>query len=449
MHSRRHLEDAMNTMPRRLRPALVRLALGAVPLLLGACGGGTGTSDAGPQRAASGQYAFWPLFPDEPRVQFARALASSEDVASTKSSGLEAIVFGKESNQEEAITKPYGVEMRDGKIYICDIRAPSLTVFDLRKKQTRLVGVSGVNRLTHPVDVAVADDGMIYVADNDRGAVVVFDAGERYSQVFGYQKFKPVAVAVHGARLFACDMTAQSVVIFDRMSGEKLGVIGGPGDGDGQFRVPIGVETDAAGNIYVVDTMQCRVQKFSADGKFVSAMGQLGDYAGSFARPKQIAIDSEGIQYVVDAAFQNVQMFSAKGELLMSFGAAGEFPGAMNLPVGIAVSDDGVELFKDLVHPGFEPQRLIVVTNQFGADKVNVYVLGKLRAGWTAQQIAAAAAPVSSGVGADPERLKLQMQGDAPEPMPEDPDAEDFGPEESGPAPAAAVPSNAPAKRPK
>jgi hypothetical protein len=421
------------------------LGLAAAALTAG-CSSGPATAEHATAHSAPGTYAFWPAFPDEPHVQFVRSLATSEDVAPTKSSGLEALVFGKEAASEAAIQKPYGVAMRDGKIYVCDIRAPGLTVLDLRKRQTRLVGVSGVNRLTHPVDVAVADDGMIYVADNDRGAVVVFDAAERYSQVFGYPKCKPVSVAVFGEKLYVCDLAAQCVAVFNRMSGEKLGAFGAPGDGDGQFRVPISVDTDAQGNVYVVDTMRCRVQKFDPDGKFISGMGQLGDYAGSFARPKQIAVDREGIRYVVDAAFQNVQMFNDKDQLLMSFGATGDFPGAMNLPVGIAVCDDSLDLFKDLVHPGFEPRRVIVVTNQFGREKVSVYVLGKLRDGWTAQQLASAAAPVSSGVGATPERLKLQMQGDAPEPRPGDVDEEDQGEESSG-APVAG-PEKAPAKRP-
>lgn len=410
-------------MTRTRRLLAASLAPAFLALALASCGGSgekASTSDAPAAQATNRQYAFWPLFPDDPRIQFVRTLNSSEDVASTKASGLENLVFGAEATKGQAINKPYGVEIRNGKIYICDIRAPGLTIFDLRKKQTRLVGVSGVNRLTHPVDVAVADDGMIYVADNDRGAVVVFDANERYSQVFGYQKFKPVSVAVHGNKVYAADMATQSVAVFDRMNGNKLSVIGGPGDGDGQFRVPIAVEADKAGNIYVVDTMQCRVQKFGPDGAYISRLGQLGDYAGSFARPKQIAVDSEGIQYVVDAAFQNVQLFNEKNELLMSFGAAGEFPGAMNLPVGIAVSDDSVDLFKDLVHPGFEPRRLVVVTNQFGDQLVSVYVLGQLKPGYTAQQLASSAATISSGVGAGQDRLKLQMQGDAPEPKGDD-----------------------------
>jgi hypothetical protein len=104
--------------------------------------------------------------------------------------------------------------------------------------------------------------------------------------------------------------------------------------------------------------------------------------------------------------------------MLMHFGSAGDFPGAMNLPAGICVCEDSVDLFLGQIHPGFKPKRLIVVTNQFGPDKVSLYALGDLAEGHTAQELAAAAAPVKSGVGTpSAEQLKLQSPaGDEPRP---------------------------------
>ncbi len=367
-------------------------------------------------------YSFWPQFPDEPRIQFLASYTSSEDVEPTKTSGLERIVFGKESAQAAVVQKPYGVAVRAGRIYIADMRGKALAVLDLKKKQTRLVGVNGINRLEHPVAVAVAEDGMIYVADNARGAIFVFDASERYSKVFGFEKFKPAAVAVHGDRLYATDAAAQNVVIFSRFDGKRLGTFGTVGDEDGQFRLPLGVSTDRSGNVYVVDMMRCRVQKFSADGAFISGMGSLGDYVGAFARPKHIAVDSEGLIYVVDAAFQNVQVFDSEFHTLMHFGAMGEFPGAMNLPAGIAVADDGLEVFRDQLHPGFDAKRIVVVSNQFGPTKVVVYALGQRRPGYSAQEMASAAATLPSGTGT-PSADQLKMQNPGGEEPPQDPAA--------------------------
>lgn len=362
---------------------------------LGGCSSSGGTSKA---TTGNRQYAFWPLPPDEPRIQFIRSFRTSEDLREVKRGGLAELVFGEEDRSTAVVQKPYGVEMKSGKIYICDIRRPALTVFDLNKNQLRLIGTTGVNRVTHPVDVAVADDGMLYVADNERDAILVFDANERYAQAFGGDGMKPVAVAVHGDRLYACDIKGQNVHVFDRRTGERIGTIGSVGDGDGQFRVPLGVDVDKSGYVYVSDMMRCRVQKFTPDGEYVDGYGELGDYAGSFARPKQLAVDSDGIVYVVDAAFQNVQMFNEDHALLMAFGAAGDFPGAMNLPVGVAVSDDELGLVAQSVHPGFEAYRYVVVTNQFGVNKVNLYVLGRLREGYTVADLAPAATVLPQGV---------------------------------------------------
>ncbi len=412
------------------------IAVGAAGVF--SCAGCESAPKASSPAGAKGSYAFWPAFPEEPHIQFLANFSGSNDLDPREAGGLEKLVFGKESAGDSmAINKPYGVAAMGSNIYVCDMRSNCLVVLDLAKKQTRLVGASGVNRLNHPVDVAAASDGMIYVADNDRGSVMVFDSSERYVRPIGHEKFKPVSVAVHGDRLYVCDMTSQSVEIFGRKDGQKLGTIGTVGDEDGQFRLPLGVETDAAGNVYVVDMMRCRVQKFDPQGKFVSGVGQMGDYAGSFARPKHMAVDSDGVMYVVDAAFQNVQMFDDQQRLLMAFGAVGSFPGSMNLPVGICVTDQGLEYFKDKIHPGFEAKRLVIVTNQFGPGKVAVYAMGNRRPSTPLADLASASAAISAGMDMAPEKRDVGPQEGVKDPD-ADPDAAD---DASPPAKGSAAPA--------
>lgn len=366
----------------------------------------------GSAKPVTGKYAFWPQAPDEPRIQFVGSFNSSEDISPTESSNLERIVFGKDSVRAAYVNKPYGVASKDGRIYVCDIRAKALVVLDIAKKQTRLVGISGTNRLERPVCVALGDDGSAYVADSVQGAVFVYDKNERFARSIAVPKFKPSSMAYGGGRLYVSDIGRQQVLILDAQSGKELGAIGSVGDLDGQFRLPVGVSLDASGNLYVSDMMQCRVQKFAPDGKFLGSFGEQGDHAGGFARPKHLAVDSEGIVYVVDAGFQNIQMFNGDFDLLMHFGASGSFPGAMNLPVGVAVTDSGLEYFKDRIHPGFKIRRLIIVANQFGDSKISVYALGDRRAEYSLADISASAAKVGSGVTVpSAETLKFQNVG--------------------------------------
>ncbi len=406
--------------------------VGGVLAIIAVSGCGSSSERRGEGKpSVTGQYAFWPMPPADPHMQFLQPIASREDVASEARSALADAVFGVEDRQASAINKPYGVDMRDGRMYVCDIRKNTLVVLDFKKKQMRLVGATGFNSLANPVDVEVADDDMIYVADNERNAVFVFDAKEKFVKVIGHDEFRPVGLATFGDRLYVCNLDLQIIEIFNRFTGETIGTIGEVGDEDGQFRVPLGIDTDIEGNVYVVDLMRCRLQKFSPDGELLAAVGTYGDAPGSFVRPKHIAVDSDGIVYVVDAAFQNVQMFDSQFRLLMHFGAGGNFAGAMNLPAGICVDETSIEYFADELHPGFDAKRLVLVTNQFGYSKVGAYAMGERSEGWSIAELTENAAEIESGVGANPEALRIQTIEEPAEEEPEG-DQDDAGNDADG-----------------
>ncbi len=68
-------------------------------------------------------------------------------------------------------------------------------------------------------------------------------------------------------------------------------------------------------------------------------MGTTGDAPGQFRLPTGIAVDSDGYVYVVDNLNNRVQKFTANGGFIVSFGHSGE--GALNDPYGIAVAGNG------------------------------------------------------------------------------------------------------------
>ena len=87
-----------------------------------------------------------------------------------------------------------------------------------------------------------------------------------------------------------------------------------------------------------------------------------------------------------------------KGQVLTFFGTPGTHPGAMYLPAGVCVHEGDLELFKDKIHPAFQAERLVLVTNQFGPNKVTVYAMGHLRPGKTVQDIASSQGLIPAGV---------------------------------------------------
>jgi DNA-binding beta-propeller fold protein YncE len=133
------------------------------------------------------------------------------------------------------------------------------------------------------------------------------------------------------------------VLVFDAKSGEHLFDIGKRGTAPGEFNLPRDTAVAPDGSVYVVDGGNFRVQKFTADGKFISTFGAIGRQMGQFSRPKEAAVDSVGNVYVIDAAFGNFQIFNPEGKLLLAIGNRSntDGPAKFSLPSGIAVDGDG------------------------------------------------------------------------------------------------------------
>ena len=94
---------------------------------------------------------------------------------------------------------------------------------------------------------------------------------------------------------------------------------GKDGQEPGQFDSPQGVAVDAAGNFYVADTVNNRVQKFSIDGRFLTN-GSTG--YGLLRNPSGIALDTAGNLFVVDNGNRRVQKFSPSGLFISKWAAA-------------------------------------------------------------------------------------------------------------------------------
>ncbi len=110
----------------------------------------------------------------------------------------------------------------------------------------------------------------------------------------------------------------------------------------GTFNEPWGVAVDSAGNIFVADTWNHRVQKFDVNGKFLLAWGVAGLSSEGPDRlwgPRGIAVSPAGRVYVTDTGNKRVAVFDANGKFLFEFGTEGD--ARLDEPVGIAIGPDG------------------------------------------------------------------------------------------------------------
>ena len=116
----------------------------------------------------------------------------------------------------------------------------------------------------------------------------------------------------------------------------------GGASGDGDLNGPSGLAFDPDDNLFVVDSHNHRVQKFTKDGRFLLKFGSYGTGEGELAFPWGICLDQESNVYVADWRNDRVQKFSPEGNYMACFGLGpGIGPGELNRPSGVAVDHDG------------------------------------------------------------------------------------------------------------
>lgn len=152
---------------------------------------------------------------------------------------------------------------------------------------------------------------------------------------------KPYGVAARNGRIYIGDTVARLVVMYD-LAQRRYKQIGT--DDPGSLRMPFGLDTDAKGNLYVVDGTLKRVMVYDADGKYQRALG--ADL--QWSRPAGIAIDeSRRRLYVVDAGGVDSEQHLVRaldldsGRALFDIGRRGDGPGEFNLPRDAVVGAGG------------------------------------------------------------------------------------------------------------
>jgi sugar lactone lactonase YvrE len=128
-----------------------------------------------------------------------------------------------------------------------------------------------------------------------------------------------------------------------------------PGSGDGQFKHPYGIAVASGGNVYVADTDNHRIQKFTSEGVFVSKWGTAGTGDGQFGSewngsitkgPDAIAVASDGSVYVVDGGNDRIQKFTSEGVFVSKWDTKAiqldpDSAQTYTKPQGVAVASDG------------------------------------------------------------------------------------------------------------
>jgi hypothetical protein len=121
--------------------------------------------------------------------------------------------------------------------------------------------------------------------------------------------------------------------------GQFITMWGSFGAGDGQFQHNHGLAVDSNGNVFVADRDQNRVQKFTSDGTFILAFGTPGTGDGQFTSTNGVAVDGDDNVFVGDTS-PRIQKFTNNGVFITSWGSSGIEDGQFDYPRGL--STDGM-----------------------------------------------------------------------------------------------------------
>lgn len=116
-----------------------------------------------------------------------------------------------------------------------------------------------------------------------------------------------------------------------------LGRWGQKGTGEGEFDCPGGIAIGSDGSVFVADQTNHRVQVFDRSGKFLRQWGVYGNDPGQFGGkanrnsrvggPQFLVVDADGNVWTTEGANCRVQKFTPDGKTLLAWGTSDDAPG--------------------------------------------------------------------------------------------------------------------------
>jgi len=204
-----------------------------------------------------------------------------------------------------------------------------------------------------PTGIDVGDNGIIYVADRKKMAVVAFNEdGDKLSE---FPIMAPKAVEVTNGRMYVISDTG-TLFVTD-LEGNALGQWGTNGRGQDQLAGAFGVAVDGDGNIYISDLDNYRVTSLTPELERRWQLGEPADISTSheqsreFSAPAGITLGADGNLYLVDGLNSQVRVISPDGaSVSLPLGEHGVNDDQFFFPKGIEWMDEDLFVIADSFH---------------------------------------------------------------------------------------------------
>jgi tripartite motif-containing protein 71 len=212
----------------------------------------------------------------------------------------------------------------------------------------------GVGKLNEPNGIAFGGpDGSIYVVDTWNNRVQEFTTSGKSKKIItsddGFFAPRELVVDPTGD-VYVADTGHHRIVKFDpagkqiRSWGAVDPKTGGsvPGKKSGEFNEPIGLALDKAGNLYVADRLNFRIQVLSPDGKPISSWTVNGWSKEQVDMEPHLALDQvNGLIYATDGRGKKVYCYHLDGTLVSTIENDSTGNPIFSVPLGVSVDGNG------------------------------------------------------------------------------------------------------------
>ena len=229
--------------------------------------------------------------------------------------------------------RPWGIVVgRNGHIFVADNGRHQVHVFDKQRKHIRSFGQqgSGNGQLNSPAGIAVDCDNRLYIGNQKNNRIEVVENDGTFVRQIGVGHLsQPWDVTVRNKHVYVTEYGNHRISVFT-LDGQLIRTIGLQGSGPGQFNRPSAVAfaPDEEGDMYVVDYSN-RVQVFSANGVYQRQFGE-----GHLQNPLDIIVTADRHVIVADQSNKRVVIFNTMGQLIHSFQV-------VSYPFGLAIDHNG------------------------------------------------------------------------------------------------------------
>lgn len=247
-------------------------------------------------------------------------------------------------DDNDHFNSPRGIAFdASGNAYIADTNNHRIQIYDSGGNYINTLGSQGIGdfQFDHPNHPAIDADNHLFVADEGNHRVQIFDVNDPSTilliGVIGTtgdcsyvddRLCSPTAVDVDAAKIYIADSGNARVMIFDRATlAYSAKISGGSGSGYGEFFEPSDVAVDSAGNIYISDPANMRVQMYSSDGIFIHSFGTTGvpylSVDGLFNSPTGIAVTADNSIYLTEGRGNRLIKLAPNGAIVWQVGEPG------------------------------------------------------------------------------------------------------------------------------